>query len=328
MELVDGQNLSEILDVRGCLPWAEALPICLQVCAALEHAHEKGVVHRDLKPSNILVTADGARVKVVDFGISKMVGEKRGWADITATDELIGSPFYMSPEQCSGEELDARSDIYSFGCVLYEMLSGNPPFVEKHPIKILLDHVNAKPQDICKSFPQLNIPSGLGAIVHKCLEKQSAQRYQSVAQLRQDLELVQAGRRPSIYAKNLQLRVLRAGISIASAAVLVWISACLIDFRKVQHKDEYNSSVSSKLEENVDQDEVSSKRDANQLLADQAEMQAAQKTHARGIIPNAAEIQQAAKKQQEAVERTVTMKSRVVLGTASNRMTKNFRAMC
>ncbi|MDZ4834467.1 MAG: serine/threonine-protein kinase [Candidatus Melainabacteria bacterium] len=205
MDYVDGSNLSALLIEQGKLTVERALEIFIAMCEAMEHAHSKGVVHRDLKPSNVLVNAQGL-VKVVDFGIAKVLvsGTTTGnTASLTQTGELFGSPLYMSPEQCMGENSDERSDIYSLGCVIYELLSGRPPFEGANPIKIIFGHLNETPARFAKGSVGDGAKrlASLEAIVFCCLEKLPANRYQSVHDLLKDLENVKEGKPPSI-ARN------------------------------------------------------------------------------------------------------------------------------
>ncbi|MEX0743651.1 MAG: protein kinase, partial [Actinomycetota bacterium] len=136
-ELVEGETLADLLQREGALPPERVVEIARQVCHALEAAHEKGVVHRDVKPGNVMITPEG-RVKVVDFGIARAAGAE----SVTRTGLVMGSASYLSPEQARGEPGDERSDIYSLGCVLYQMLTGRPPFVAENPISALYQHVN------------------------------------------------------------------------------------------------------------------------------------------------------------------------------------------
>ena len=203
MEYVAGKDLTTIIREQECLPADDALIIFIQICEALRYAHEKNIVHRDLKPSNILVTADGSNfVKLVDFGIAKVITPFQTKSQLTRTDEVIGSPQYMSPEQCQGEDLDTRSDIYSLGCVMYELLTGNPPFNHTNSIKTILDHVNTSPKSMTLKAPNLQIPPGLDAVVLKCLAKLPEARYQSVTDLQHDLELLLGGKKPRNARKN------------------------------------------------------------------------------------------------------------------------------
>jgi len=134
MELVVGRDLADLLQEQGALPAAQALAIAVQCARALAHAHAQGIVHRDFKPDNVLLTADGT-AKVTDFGIAKSQSGPR----MTQTGALMGTPYYMSPEQSSGAEVDARTDLYALGATLYELLSGEPPFVDGEVLYTLYD---------------------------------------------------------------------------------------------------------------------------------------------------------------------------------------------
>ena len=186
MELVEGASLAEVLEQYGRPPVAAVIDIFYQACAGLDHAHKKGVVHRDIKPSNFMLVKTGANdvmVKLVDFGLARTTEVEQGIAKITQTGHVLGSPPYMSPEQCRGEPVDARSDIYSIGCALFETLQGRAPFGGSDPIAILVKHVTDQPPEI--SLPEVPpvVQTGLSKIVDKCLAKAREGRYQSAAEL-------------------------------------------------------------------------------------------------------------------------------------------------
>ncbi|PWT96634.1 MAG: hypothetical protein C5B53_09245 [Candidatus Melainabacteria bacterium] len=195
MDYLEGSGLDQILKREGFLVQERFFSIFGQVCDALIHAHYKQIVHRDLKPSNIMILKqeDGSEfVKLVDFGIARVLQQSaKDGSRLTQTGEVIGSPVYMSPEQCLGLELDARSDIYSLGVVMYEALAGVPPFQGDNSIQIIVGHVNQKPRSIRKLRPDFNISPELEDLVMRTLEKDPAQRYQSVQELALDLELAQ-----------------------------------------------------------------------------------------------------------------------------------------
>jgi len=180
MNYVDGESLSDILKREGKLSQERAMDIFHQICAALTHSHMKGVIHRDIKPSNIIIskTASGADlVHVVDFGIAKSIyGDIQSTQALTRTEDAIGSPLYISPEQCLGEEVTEQSDMYSLGCVLYEMLTGAPPFKEKNPVKLLLQHLHEQPD-------YSEIPEKLLALTNICLQKDKRSRPKTVGDL-------------------------------------------------------------------------------------------------------------------------------------------------
>ncbi len=191
MELIEGQTLRAEIGKNNGLPPRQFFDIFDQICDALEHAHKRGVIHRDIKPSNVLIMKSDARenyVKLVDFGIAKVVASQDlNEQELTATGDIVGSPLYMSPEQCVGDELDLRTDIYSLGCVMYEAIAGKPPFMAPNAVKTIFKHVNVKPDPITVANPNIAIPPQLEQILFKSLEKSPAQRYQSMEELRQAL---------------------------------------------------------------------------------------------------------------------------------------------
>ena len=181
MELVDGVSLAEMLRNSVTLTAARSAQIVAQVAAALGYAHRMGVVHRDVKPGNILITRDG-QVKVTDFGIAQAVSSEDHLAEVGS---VMGTATYFSPEQAEGAAVDGRSDVYSLGVVLYEMLVGRPPFVGDTPVEVSSQHVhNAVPPMTQFSA---NVPKDLEAIVMEALGKSPSNRYQSADELRADL---------------------------------------------------------------------------------------------------------------------------------------------
>ena len=182
MEYVDGDTLRDVLKREGPLPPRRAMEIVADVCAALDFSHRHGIVHRDVKPANIMLNRAGA-VKVMDFGIARAVSD--GQATMTATSAVIGTAQYLSPEQARGESVDARSDVYATGCVLYELLTGQPPFTGDSPVAIAYQHVREAPRPPSEAQPGL--PKELDAIVLKALNKNPLNRYQTAAEMRSDL---------------------------------------------------------------------------------------------------------------------------------------------
>jgi len=191
MDYCQGIALGALIAQSGRLDLDRAVPIFIQIASALAHAHEKGVIHRDLKPSNILVTQSSENrdlIKIVDFGIAKILPQEgREAAQLTQTGEIFGSPMYMSPEQCRGERLDVRSDIYSMGCVMYETLTGGPPIEGANMLEILFKHINEMPPRLTQTASGLPFPPKLEAIVFKTLAKDPNERYQTMTALREDL---------------------------------------------------------------------------------------------------------------------------------------------
>lgn len=192
MDFLEGVNFGRVLEETRQIPIPRAIGIFLQVCAALGHAHQKGIVHRDLKPSNImLIELDGQPdfVKVLDFGIAKVLSSVDGETDnLTRTGEVFGSPLYMSPEQFRGKSMDARSDIYSLGCVMYRSLAGICPVTGKDVLECMYKHVNETIPPFSVTAPEAEIPERLEQIIMKALAKDPEERYASMNDLRADLE--------------------------------------------------------------------------------------------------------------------------------------------
>jgi eukaryotic-like serine/threonine-protein kinase len=175
MECVTGDSVAQLLNRRGALPVPEAVEIAAQVADALAAAHGAGIIHRDIKPANVMVQPSGV-CKVLDFGIARAVAETA----MTQTSALLGSAPYMGPETAVGETADARSDIYSLGCVLYEMLTDQPPFRGELPAAIIHQHVSVPPRAPSELAPA--IPAALDALVLRMLAKDPAERPQAAAQ--------------------------------------------------------------------------------------------------------------------------------------------------
>lgn len=190
MEYVDGITLKEYLKQRGgALTWKETVHFATQVLGALQHAHSKGIIHRDVKPQNIMLLADGS-IKMMDFGIARF---SRAQSQ-TVSDKAIGSVHYISPEQAKGDKTDARTDIYSVGVMLYEMLSGRLPFDGDGAVSIAIMQISDKAKPLAQVAP--NVPEGLRQITEKAMEKDPAKRYQSAQEM---LEAIEAFKRnPSV----------------------------------------------------------------------------------------------------------------------------------
>ena len=192
MELVEGRSLREVLRKEGKIPPWRALEVASAVLDALNCSHEAGIIHRDIKPANVMVTNTGD-VKVADFGIARPVSETAGTVTLAGT--VVGTPQYLSPEQGRGEPVDARSDIYSVGCMLYELLVGEPPFTGDSPVSIVVQHVSDAPAPPSAAGP--DISTAIDAIVLKALAKDPADRYQTATEMKADVERVLAGQQPA-----------------------------------------------------------------------------------------------------------------------------------
>jgi eukaryotic-like serine/threonine-protein kinase len=201
MELVEGPNLRTIIKDTGPMPPALAAEVVRQTCAALSEAHRQGLVHRDIKPANIAVetTADGPRVKVLDFGIASL---RTGgtFASLTQTGAVVGTPAYMSPEQCLGEELDGRSDIYSLGVVLFEMLCGVVPFNSPTATAVVMQHVQQQPPPL--RVLNASISPAVEAVVLRALAKRPEERFQTAREFADALTAAASGPRLSLGAET------------------------------------------------------------------------------------------------------------------------------
>ena len=189
MEYVEGSTLRELLTSGSKLVPERAMEIVDSVLGALAYSHRQGIVHRDIKPANVMLTTAGD-VKVMDFGIARAVADTG--ATMTQTSAVLGTAQYLSPEQARGEQVDARSDVYSTGCVLYELLTGRPPFVGDSPVSVAYQHVREEP--VRPSAIDPDVPTAVDSIVLKALTKDREQRYQSADEMRRDIAAALAGR--------------------------------------------------------------------------------------------------------------------------------------
>jgi eukaryotic-like serine/threonine-protein kinase len=185
MEHLKGRNLKELIAARGPAPVHIAVDVARQVLAALGHAHENGIVHRDIKPHNVMID-DNRRVKVTDFGIARA-----GTSQMTEAGSIVGTAQYLSPEQARGAQVDQRSDLYSVGVVIYELLTGKVPFTGESPVEIAMKHLSDTPPPPSELNP--DVPEELDKIVMRALAKDPARRYQSAQEMDEDLERVARG---------------------------------------------------------------------------------------------------------------------------------------
>ncbi|MCA2209878.1 MULTISPECIES: Stk1 family PASTA domain-containing Ser/Thr kinase [Nocardia] len=192
MEYVEGDTLRDIVRGKGPLAPRKAMEIVADVCAALDFSHKAGIVHRDMKPANIMINRAGA-VKVMDFGIARAIADSSN--PMTQTAAVIGTAQYLSPEQARGETVDARSDVYSVGCVLFEILTGQPPFTGDSPVAVAYQHVKEDPPLPSSVNPA--VPRELDSVILKAMAKNPANRYQTAAEMRADLIRVLGGQKPS-----------------------------------------------------------------------------------------------------------------------------------
>ncbi|NUR61762.1 MAG: Stk1 family PASTA domain-containing Ser/Thr kinase, partial [Catenulispora sp.] len=189
MEYADGSTLRDLLHSGRRLLPERALEITAGVLQALDYSHRNGIIHRDIKPANIMLTRSGT-VKVMDFGIARAMADNG--MTMTQTAAVIGTAQYLSPEQAKGETVDARSDLYSTGCLMYELLTGRPPFVGDSPVAVAYQHVREEPLPPSSYDPE--VTPAIDAVVLKSLAKSADQRYQSATEMRADIERVLDGR--------------------------------------------------------------------------------------------------------------------------------------
>lgn len=187
MEFVDGESLAKVLEREGSLPVERALPLFLDICDGLTHAHAHGIFHRDLKPANVIVVKSevGEFAKLVDFGIAKIQGDDHVVTDPNA---IVGSPIYMSPEQCKGELCDARSDVYSLGCLMFETLSGRPPFFCDTAIDTIKLKTSMEAPDLSSVMDTTGMPAAILTVVTTCLRREPSERFQNVSAIEQALD--------------------------------------------------------------------------------------------------------------------------------------------
>lgn len=191
MDYLQGQSLKELIKKDKRVGIDRALPIFIQICAAMAHAHGRGIMHRDLKPDNVLLVnheGEDDFVKIVDFGIAKRFQEEQnGGQRLTMEGQVMGTPAFMSPEQIMGGAGDARSDIYSLGCLMFNVLTGVLPISGESPIDTMAKHIRSAPIDFQTACPELVIPDSLKTVISKALRKTPAERQQTMQELRTEL---------------------------------------------------------------------------------------------------------------------------------------------
>ncbi len=231
MDYVDGRTLAQRLKESGPLSIDQALDIFIQLSSGLAYAHRNSVIHRDLKPSNILlVESDESTelVKIVDFGIAKLLDDiESDTEQLTRTGDTFGTPFYMSPEQCLGARVDHRSDIYSLGCVLYESLTGMPPFLGSGALTILLKHQSEKPAPLKEASLGREFPEAIQKVIDRLLEKTPEARYQDLDSVNEDLRRIKAGE-PLLNTSELIQRRAPSSNKVAGGASLAAIAGLIL----------------------------------------------------------------------------------------------------
>lgn len=190
MDFVEGRTLGELLDEKTYLPVQRVISMGLQICDALQYAHEQGLIHRDLKAENIMISPakDGNdQIKILDFGLAKFFGEGKQ-QQLSASGFMMGTAYYMSPEQCRGKKADVRSEVYSLACVLYEALAGVPPLVGENVLETVQKHIDESPIPVSQVRPELGISHDIETIITRGLKKDPDERFQSAAEFKAALE--------------------------------------------------------------------------------------------------------------------------------------------
>ncbi|MGH9336384.1 MAG: protein kinase domain-containing protein, partial [Vicinamibacteria bacterium] len=226
-EYVEGENLEALLHREERFPLSRAIEMALALAAALSHAHGRGIVHRDLKPANVVISTLGIP-KILDFGLAKAlplaVGpETDTLARLTQAGMIVGTIAYMAPEQALGEAVDARSDVFSFGCLLYELLSGTAAFRGATPTQVLDDLLHGEPEPLERLRPEL--PPGLAAIVSRAMRKSAAERYPNMDELASDLRRIGAREPSRAFARGRPRLTLALGAALALAISSMWFLA-------------------------------------------------------------------------------------------------------
>jgi len=236
MEYADGKTLEAMIK-GGPMPYKSVLNLMCGVCDGLEHAHALGLVHRDIKSSNIIVckSAAGREVpKVLDFGIARITGDDGKTQGLTSTGEVFGSPFSIAPEQSLSSKVDRRADIYSLGCVMFECITGKPPYSGDTSMHTIMMHLNS-PIPSASAILGKNLPADLEQILNRCLQKAPKNRYQSAAELKADIDLLLAGKhlKRSAFASGTNHKKILNALFITTAAVVL-CTAGLFTFISMQ----------------------------------------------------------------------------------------------
>ncbi|MBX9666378.1 MAG: protein kinase [Candidatus Obscuribacterales bacterium] len=237
-DFFEGERLSDILSTEGNLQESVAIDLFIQICDGLIHAHYLGILHRDLKPSNIRINGDiseNHKLKIADCGVSKVLPDpSRETRYFTEHGYEYGDATYMSPEQCRGVKIDQRSDIYSLGCLMYQCLSGLPPFSAKQNTMLMYKHVSKRPRSLHTRFPEIGLTRTLEDLIMRCLEKDPEDRYQSISDLREDLETIKARkpvrrafRKKLSYKEREETKIIPDTVSAAVSAIWFGLSTTL-----------------------------------------------------------------------------------------------------
>jgi len=239
MDLVEGQSLQDFINKNGPIESTRAISLLAQVCTGLEHAHKYGVIHRDLKPGNIMLLKDPESmrqvVKIVDFGLAKLLQDESDASQgLTRTGDIFGSPLYMSPEQCLCGSLDVRSDVYSLGCVMYEVLTGQPPLKGKTILNTIQMQISQYPASLAQVNDRIRMVGQLDSVLFKAMAKDPGQRYQTIEEFRHALEDIKASaQKDGFFEKlklTLQIRQSKTCPGSRGLSTLVWSGLTILPF--------------------------------------------------------------------------------------------------
>ena len=239
MEIVQGQTLSARIKIKGTLTLEQCLSVFIPCALGLAYAHDKMIVHRDMKPANIMFSEDTngkiTDVKILDFGIAKLVSDENLTNALTKPGEVIGSPHFMSPEQSLGAKVDARSDIYSLGCCMFEALTGLPPFIAKNAVQVIMMHQSSPPPSLAQTAPDKTFSNSIEQVIRVMLGKNPDYRYQSMDDLAQDLILIKSGKQPRFAQAQEKLSEQESNLTRANPAAKV-ITPITVSLEKVVAK--------------------------------------------------------------------------------------------
>ncbi|MCB9754312.1 MAG: serine/threonine protein kinase [Myxococcales bacterium] len=224
MEYLEGEDLGRALARAGRFSWRTTRRIMRQILVALRVAHRRGVIHRDLKPENCVVRLDEAgkeRIKLLDFGVAKLIQEDPSYSSLTKTGIILGTPRYMAPEQVRADGVDARVDLYAAGVIMFELLTGAPPFDGPSPVAVLTQHITQRPPRLRDVYPALEVPEGVEELVARALKKRPEDRIQSadefLAALRDPSRLRRSAARRVAVASLVAIASLLASLLVARA---------------------------------------------------------------------------------------------------------------
>ncbi|HEY9676904.1 MAG TPA: serine/threonine-protein kinase [Drouetiella sp.] len=193
MDYLQGENLKDLIQRQGRVPLDRAFPILMQIADALSHAHTKGILHRDIKPDNIILQQSNVSkdiVKIVDFGIAKKINERKN-EKLTMEGQVVGTPAFMSPEQILNGHLDARSDIYAFGVLTFNLVTGVLPIIGRTPVETMSNHVSAEPLTLAQACPGVAFPSLLQDFLKKIMKKFPDERHKTMEDVKHELQFIQ-----------------------------------------------------------------------------------------------------------------------------------------